>query len=275
MKKKKIIIAIHGLGIKPHKWLLKHWWKKAIHEGLNNINKNKFFFKLSMSYWSDILHPKPLSVFIFNKKDPLFLNEPYKKTKSKGEKESFAKLKMFALNKLEDIIDKASFKKNRIFNLDIIFESVIKILFKDLDAYYRENVEDKTARIKDEMRSRLTNLLNKYKNYEILLIAHSMGTIISYDVLTYCLTDVKINTFVTIGSPLGMPYVMKKIFKEQGKTYKKTTLLDTPECIKKSWFNFSDLDDKVAIIYRLANNYKANSNNVAPVDITVQNDYEY
>ena len=43
-----------------------------------------------------------------------------------------------------------------------------------------------------------------------MLIAHSMGSIIGFDVLTFLATDIKINTFITIGSPLGLPVIIKQ-----------------------------------------------------------------
>jgi hypothetical protein len=40
------------------------------------------------------------------------------------------------------------------------------------------------------------------------------------------------------------------------------------------WYNFSDLHDKVAFNYNLADDYGANSKNILAVDSVVYNDYE-
>ena len=273
-RNKKVIIVIHGLGNKPPVWLLKYWWKKSIREGLRKINKPKWFFKFKMVYWADILHPEPLSVLPFNKESPLYNDEPYTESRNPVNKKRLSNFKIRLLNKFEEVTDKLSFKKNKLFNLDIIFEAVIKLLFKDLDAYYSSKMEN-GKKIKDEICDRLAEIINKYKDYEIMLIAHSMGSIVAYDTLIFCTPDAEINTFVTIGSPLGMQYVMKKILSEQNRKYNENILLNTPENISDFWFNFSDPDDKVALIYRLGNNYKQNSGGIAPVDILVNNDYEF
>ena len=102
-----------------------------------------------------------------------------------------------------------------------------------------------------------------------------MGSIIAYDTLRYLMPEVNIHTLVTIGSPLGLPYVIKKILSNDKQTYKDGMLLPSPDNIRNAWYNFSDSDDKVSIIYRLANDYESNSNNVGPVDVTVENDYAY
>ena len=51
-------------------------------------------------------------------------------------------------------------------------------------------------------------------------------------------------------------------------------MLTTPENIRQSWFNFSDLNDRVALDYKLCNDFKQNSHGLGPKDTIVQNDYE-
>jgi pimeloyl-ACP methyl ester carboxylesterase len=120
---------------------------------------------------------------------------------------------------------------------------------------------------------RLAEVLRKYSGRDILLIAHSMGSIISFDVLSQTTPDVNINTLVTIGSPLGMPLIIKKILVEQGRDFKKDRQPVVPDNIVKSWYNFSDTDDPVAINYNLADDYRANSRGIAPKDCIIYNNY--
>ena len=121
---------------------------------------------------------------------------------------------------------------------------------------------------------KLAKKLKKYRKRDILLVSHSMGTVISYDVLTQLASDSGIHTFITLGSPLGLPAVIKKIFVEQHKDLKNEKLLVTPENIRQSWFNFSDLNDRVALDYKLCNDFIQNSQEIGPKDTIVQNDYE-
>ena len=99
-----------------------------------------------------------------------------------------------------------------------------------------------------------------------MLIAHSMGSIIAYDVLTQNESDIEIDTLVTIGSPLGIPVIMKKIMAEQKIELDESGKLRTPDNICNKWYNFSDLDDKVALSYDLADDYGSNINQVQPID---------
>ena len=108
----------------------------------------------------------------------------------------------------------------------------------------------------------------------------SMGSIITLDVLNILMPRLKIDTLITFGSPLGNPIIRSKIASElkkrknRIKKFIKFNTLKTPNNILRNWFNFSDLDDTVAIYYKLADKYKANFRGVKVVDFLVQNDYE-
>ena len=81
------------------------------------------------------------------------------------------------------------------------------------------------------------------------------------------------HTFITTGSPLGLPVIMKKIGDEHYRELNEYRQLPTPEAIRNKWYNFSDLEDKVAINYDLGDDYIENSGSVKPVDVIVQNMY--
>jgi hypothetical protein len=126
------------------------------------------------------------------------------------------------------------------------------------------------------MRKLLGRILKKYQRKDILLIAHSMGSIIAFDTLTTGATPhIQIDTFVTIGSPLGLPAVMVKILAEQQIDFKKELKIKTPDNIKRNWYNFFDPDDRVSLNRKLAKDYMENSRHIRPIDQSVYNDYEY
>ena len=74
-----VIIGIHGLGNKPSKQLLEHWWKLAMVEGLKANNFDILFPKFEMVYWADILYDKALSKSEKDIDSPWYLNERYVK----------------------------------------------------------------------------------------------------------------------------------------------------------------------------------------------------
>ena len=86
----------------------------------------------------------------------------------------------------------------------------------------------------------------------------------SYDVLNRTAPDVAISTLITIGSPLAMPVVVEKNSPGAGKgRVKGQDRPATPDNILRAWYNYSDLDDSVAIYHELANDYVNSSRGIA------------
>lgn len=272
----KIIIGIHGLKNKPSKRLLKKWWKKALKEGLRAIGHPRLLLRFELVYWADYFYTQPLSRKIKDQDHPLFIDDPYFPSKgSLPEKKN--KLRQKLLDYLERQMDGIFFNSDLSINFSSITDLIIRRFFKDLDTYYSKNCLDKQKQerpAKKVIRDELADALRKHKNKEIMLISHSMGSIIAYDVLTEIEPDIKIHTFVTMGSPLGMPFIMSKNYSEQKKLLKRDIERSTtPESVQKKWYNFSDLDDKVALNYNLGDDYDENSLGVKAIDETIYNDY--
>ncbi len=268
------MICVHGLGNKPPSRLLAWWWKKSIREGLRGIGRRRFFFKLRLAYWADILHPRPLSPFIRDQNKPRYLNEPYKKSGWAGKKKKTSAWKKKILNAFESLADALLLRKKNVLKLHEISDSLINKRFKDLDSYYNSKFGAIDPRISTAIWLRLEAKLKRYRGRRIMLVAHSMGTIIAYDVLKNN-PGLEVDTFITLGSPLGLPYVLDRIIPDPGAECKKDMRPAAPEALRGAWYNFSDIDDSVAIIYRLANNFRANGHAIAPVDIQVVNDYTW
>lgn len=277
MFKRKIIIGIHGIGNKPPKPLLKKWWIKSINEGLKAIGYTGMSYNFELIYWADFIHPKPQNSKVKDKKKPLYIERPYTPAKYFPEKWEPSKIRKKILDHIEKGLDKI-FLEQHIINFDSIADLIIRRLYSDIDIYYNQRYFKKPKSgfsAKDAIRQRLVKTLKKYKKREILLIAHSMGSVVAYDVLTQVVPDIRINTFMTMGSPLGLPVIMKKIFLEQDKDYTKEKNAAVPENIYRRWYNFSDLHDKIAVNYALDDDFRENSSGIKPVDEIVWNTYEY
>lgn len=273
---KKVVIGVHGLGNKPPKYLLEKWWKDAIEEGFGNNDAKNDLPKFELVYWADILYDKPLDKWEKDIKSPYYLDEPYKKSP----KSTVAKDNSFQ----QDLNDFLSTQLNRIFlnedkslNYGFITDFILHNFFKDLEAYYAEKCKDEddvTCKAKDLIRTRLIEAINKYKGYEIMIIAHSMGSIVAFDVLTFLLPETTIRTLVTVGSPLGLPFVVSKIASEYKKHPNGHSYMATPPGVIGNWFNLADIHDKVALNYKLNDDFVSNSHGVAPIDLMIVNDYE-
>lgn len=277
LRKANIIIAIHGLDNKPPEKLLAKWWQKAIVDGLSvhQGKVNKFDFE--MVYWADILYEHPLDPTIKDAKHPLYLDEPYIPMVMSKKPREKSRLKML-FDKFENVIDSLFLSKDHIINFEYIFDEVIQRKFKDLGTYYSKkltvdpHVDEPHA--KELIRSRLREVLKVHRKKNIMVIAHSMGSIIAYDVIHELQNEVDIHTLITIGSPLGLPMIMKKIFDEQQQEFDPTSKLNTPDNIK-NWYNHSDEHDRVAMNHDLAEEFIANKMGVKPIDSTVENDFQH
>lgn len=269
----KVIIAIHGLGNKPAAGLLKKWWWKSISEGIKNHTKNNYqkpLFKLV--YWGDVLYDRPKDANSTDPEDPYYISEPY-------EPETFpSPIKDHSLR--QKIMDSVFEEMNKVFlnddyslNFTTLNDLIIENYFGDLNAYYSDEIEGKFQPVRETLRNRLKSVLIEHKNDDVLLIAHSMGSIIAFDVLSLFKDEVKINTLITIGSPLGLPVVVSKIVNELKLKYSETEKLEVPSSIKNYWYNFSDLEDKIAFNYKLDDDFSKSSNGLKVIDFIVNNNY--
>jgi hypothetical protein len=248
-----MIIGIHGLSNKPEASLLAKWWQDSILEGLM---KNERFrpgaLNFTSVYWADVLYAQPdqhPDAYIEAQSGAL-------KSYEDGWKDV---VKKHLFDRVGDIVD--SLKKQM--GVDIVADKVLERKLKDLSQYY----ENENVRV--ELRKRLRNVILANSNRKIMILSHSMGTIIAYDVLRELATsqpDCRVDHFITLGSPLGLPHVRYKISLEKER-------LCTPENVKQ-WSNFADKRDPVAIDAHLAGDYCANDEDVEVKDDLVLNDWK-
>jgi len=270
----KVIIAIHGLGNKPVANLMEKWWWKAISEGLRNHTKNRYdmpVFKLV--YWADVLYDHPKDANCTDPENPYFISEPYEPEVFPQQIKEHS-IRKRIMDSIVEEINKMFLNDDYSLNFAAINDLIIENYFRDLDAYYSDKIEGKYQPVKETLRERLKSVLIEHKDDEILLIAHSMGSIIAFDVLSLFEKEVQIDTFITMGSPLGLPAVVSKIANELKIKNHKTEKLAAPVSIKNFWYNFSDLEDKIALNYKLNDDFAESSNGLKVIDFIVTNTYE-
>lgn len=270
----KIIIGIHGLGNKPPFHILQKWWELSLEDGLEGINHPIPINGFHLVYWANFIYPEPLDPKEKDEEHPLYLEDPYS-PKGRIERAEPEALQKRIRDYLEKQLDKLLLNEDLTINFSSISDFIIHHFFHDLDVYYSSNVagEDRSNYLaREAIREKLAETLRIHQNDEIMLIAHSMGSIIAYDVITKNVPDVPIDTFVTCGSPLGIPVIMNKIRTEQRK---KDQPLRVPENITRRWYNLSDLTDRVAFNYNLTDDFLGNSKGISVIDLQVHNTFEY
>jgi hypothetical protein len=275
----KIIIGIHGLGNKPARELLEKWWLAAICEGLKKTGLNNISPDFEMIYWADIPYPKPLDPAIVDRNDPLFLEEKYTAAR-RNYKPADHKLRKRVVDFIKTEMEKIFLNKDFTINYSFIPHAILHRFFRDLETYYSDDfTENETppgavkSSVREKIRQRAFDILKKHENDEILLIGHSMGSIIIYDVLTLMLPAIKIHTLVTIGSPLGLPVAKSKIAAGNKNVLIDSGKLTTPPGVER-WYNYADIEDFVAINYDLADDFHPNDSGITVKDFMVHNDYE-
>ena len=246
-----IVIGVHGLLNKPAKQVLEVWWADAIKEGLRHNHDIELPLPFELVYWADIRNTTPIAL-----ED---LDERYQEATaplSRYDPKGIDKARAVAQKWGGRMLD----KEKELIGLGRNVEGLLGVKFDDLGAYYEE------ALIRQRMRSRLTDALQRHQDKRILLIAHSMGSIIAYDVMRQLEDDgaVEVEYLVTIGSPLGLPIVADKIRQEFGAT-------QTPSSVQR-WTNLADPGDKVSLDCNLADEYDP-ANDIQVTDVLVHNQY--
>ena len=247
-----VLIGIHGLSNKPTDDVLTKGWEDAIREGLSkNEGIDDAPINFSSVYWADVMYPKPDS-------EPDLYKKAGEGAIMTYEESWLDSVKAGVFDWAGDVLDSM---KNH-FGMDATADTVLKHKLKDLSEYYKN--ED----VRNTLRDRLRNEILNHKNMRIMVLAHSMGTIIAYDVLRNIGKEhprLIIDHLVTLGSPLGLPHVKYKVAQE-------SPLVRTPSVVKR-WSNFADKRDPVAMDAHLAGDYAPNDNGVLVKDDLVANDW--
>ena len=125
----------------------------------------------------------------------------------------------------------------------------------ELREYYSDSL------LKRETRDSLANVLRRNQDKDIMLIAHSMGSMIAYDVLQED-PQLRVDHLVTVGSPLGLSPVREAMKREWDRD-----TLEVPRGVVR-WTNFADRLDIVAVDQSL-DSFEPNGSGVTPDDLQV------
>ena len=245
---------------------------------MERIEKPNPQFSFELVYWAHYLYPLPLKPRIKDTENPLYVDDPYARAKEDAVVEPPSEFRQKILDYLNEQLEKIFLNEDLTINYALISDFIIHHFFSDLETYYhnycvRRSQQD--CRAKVAICAQLANTLKKHRRKKILLIGHSMGSIIAYDVLTQYATKVPVDTFVTIGSPLGIPVIKSRLAADCKNGTSQPGGLQTPDSIQSNWYNLSDLKDKIAFDYTLNDDFEENAVHLRPVDRIVSNDYEF
>ena len=134
--------------------------------------------------------------------------------------------------------------------IPLIPDKRVMLQIQDTERYFtnRDNIGCRTRELQ---KNRLRDAVARQD--KVMLIGHSMGSVIAYDALWELdylegVTDC-VDTFLSIGSPLGMNYVQKRLLGNAANS------MPTYPRNMRSWINVSARGDLVALDPVLANDY--------------------
>lgn len=278
----KVIIGIHGLANKPERAVLSDYWERAIREGLQNIGAGHADFDFRLVYWADYLYRYPMHEEPGYEFDDLYNTEPYIPAAAGAIEEHVDSWRDDVRKLTGSLLGKAADWAKRHLDVESLANFILSRKLKDLDYYYanrpvktREGAVDGA---KSVLQKELETAIEQARGDEILLIAHSMGSIIAYDVLRNLgrtrADELAVQHFVTIGSPLGLPHVIKQVVDERTRLgFARADEVRTPSIVTGSWDNYADPRDPVSLDAHLADDYGANDQGVKVRDDVVSNDY--
>ncbi len=255
MERPCVVIGIHGLANKPPIDEKTRWWRASIAEGLvRNEGLSDPRFDFEFVYWADLRYEAPLAADDNQ--------EPYRPYDGTG---PLAAGDEAPATTTKDVLAPVYAGIDRIeeaTGVTLVDDLILEHRFDDLWHYHGER------HFARQVRARLAKRLRMFRNHRILLVAHSMGSVIAYDVLRMLEREdppLRVEHLVTAGSPLGLAKIKLKIEDEHGAAR-------VPDNVER-WTNLADGEDVVAIMGALESDFAPNRAGVRITDRRVVNAY--
>ena len=256
------VTFIHGLANKPAPRELERIWLEALtrdHGGNEGFDLATQTGTSSFVYWADLFYPKPLPPGEYeNTADDL-------ERSVAGEPELAEDAWVKAMRaRFPDQFEDASTSEadsefERIPLPWALKQRIMRHFLKEAHDYFFN-----TDGVRDKIRQRVVEDLDAVPaGTRHVLVGHSQGTFIAYDVLTAVAECKPVQGFMTIGSPLGVDEVQDKLVWSRDNGF--------PTKLEGDWVNVYDALDVVSRADpKLAGDFKKNGQEVV-IDVMEQN----
>jgi hypothetical protein len=260
------IVLVHGLDNKPESdYLYKLWKRKLAHD--DGLDVDSFGVTSCMNYWADVLYESPdvnLAAYESATGDIEALGSPASLEEMPHKDDPRIRRLAQKLDVDPDTVEEnqpteaeiAAVREERVPVPAWLRKRIMSRFIRDAHHYFF-NLEfsprpGATFRVRDELRRRFVDCLKKGVNERpLVVVSHSMGTVIAYDCLKHEPDCPPIDGLMTIGSPLGIDEVQD--------FFPAWTRKDgfPAEKLKGPWVNVYDPLDAVACADpRLGNDYQ-------------------
>jgi hypothetical protein len=233
-----IVVYVHGNGNKVREELLKRQWDLALF-GRDAGPDSR------MAYWAPLLHPQPLPDPQFDEAEQLAPEGAVEAVEAAAPPELEEYLRGMEY-RAEAVVDGEELEAAAVGTEALplprtvrrrIFEQLVKLTFEDVHAYF---FRDYAERMRGVMRAAIAGIDEPF-----VVVAHSLGTIIAYDVLReQASSGLEIPLLVTVGSPLAVREIQDLVAQP----------LEVPAGVA-AWLNASDFRDVVALDHDIRPEY--------------------
>ncbi|WP_395375798.1 hypothetical protein [Marinicella sp. W31] len=247
------ITFIHGIGNKPSAEQLRRIWIESLtmdRDSNEGFDPEAEGISVSFVYWADLFHDEPIPPGTYESiVDEVAVSFPDVANLSFDSwMENMQEY--FPLDDDSQYVDPPasdeSVQYERIPLPWFIKQRVMKRFLNEVHDYLF-NINE----IRDKIRNRVIDDLHSQDVDNHIIVSHSQGTVIAYDVLTGVDECKDIHGFMTVGSPLGIDEVQDKL--------NHTIENGFPKKLKGDWFNVYDPFDVVSRPDpRLSNDFKNN-----------------
>lgn len=260
------IVFIHGLSNKPPVTDLRRIWLDALAEGVDGdpgFDLGAVGVRDSFVYWADHFYNTPLSPKDYeSRSDELgdSVSDEIELSSDAWMRAMSAKFPLEEDTAFEDApTDETAEEYERIPLPWVVKKQVIKHFLREAHDYLfnKNGIQD---RIRKQVRDAIAAARD---DSPVVLVGHSQGSFIAYDVLTGDAQCPEVDGLLTFGSPLGIDEVQDKLVwtRENG----------FPEKLNGNWVNVYDPFDVVARLDpRLSNDFKKNGEKVV-IDVKEEN----
>lgn len=260
------IVFIHGLSNKPPAEDLRRIWLSALGE---TIGDNRGFdlstvgVRDSFVYWANLFYDEPLSAGAYESRSDELEAAVAEDFELESNEWIAAMSRTFPME--EDAIfddapvDDDTEEYERIPLPWFLKKKLMKHFVKEAHAYLF-NVDGIRDRIRDQV---IDALAGARDDAPRVLVGHSQGSFIAYDVLTGDPRCPQVDGLLTLGSPLGVDEVQDKLTWSRDNGF--------PEKVNGDWVNVYDPFDVVSRADpKLANDFRRNGSEVV-IDVKEEN----
>lgn len=281
------VTFIHGIANQQSPDNILENWSHTLADGGDGVDLDLYGVSCSMVYWADVMYEHPSDVSQ-DKESVIFegvsaaevrpVDEGYIDA-ADDESEAFINALIDKYNldadesepvpEVHEVDASVAHKLEAVPLPWILKKPLMRIFLRDVHHYLFNSKHTprtgETFQVQEEIRNRYVADFEAVDAHPHVVVAHSMGTVITYDVLKRLDAAKNVDALITLGSPLGLSEVQHKLKPEWSRDD------GWPEKLG-AWWNFADgIDPVCAADPKLASDYRRDKSEVV-TDVMVKND---